>query len=97
MTPAQTKPICNRPGYKVCPNCHGTGELELGHSDPETGYPDTRPCLRCDSDGAVVDHDAVCETCLMAGKVVEYDVKLADGTQLCYDCADSNNPRVNEQ
>jgi hypothetical protein len=38
-----------------------------------------------------------CENCLKRGKVVEYDVKLADGTQLCYDCADAGNGKVNEQ
>jgi DnaJ-class molecular chaperone len=94
MTPAKT---CNIPGYKVCSFCQGTGEHEIGNIDSVTGYHGTANCRVCEGEGTVVDEDACCESCFAAGKVVEYDVRLADGTQLCYDCADSNNPRVNEQ
>ena len=93
VTPTKT---CNIPGYKICPFCLGDGECETGGIERETGHAESRSCTYCDGEGMVVDEDAVCETCFAAGKVVEYDVRLA-GRLLCYDCADSNNPRVNEQ
>jgi DnaJ-class molecular chaperone len=97
MTPAHKTQDCYRTGYKFCSYCEGLGEFATGAIESDTGYATTVDCDKCHGEGVVIDEDAVCESCLERGKVVEYDVRLADGTQLCYDCADSNNPKVNEQ
>ena len=36
--------------------------------------------------GHLIDVDAVCESCLLRGKVVEYDVLTEYGERFCYDC-----------
>lgn len=84
----ETLPKLDAKGRTIvtCPICDGRGELEkTGAVDPETGYPDTVTCERCDGAGTVLDPDKLCERC----EADEYSVVMRDGELLCENCYES--------
>lgn len=48
----------------TCLSCDGSGEIETGCVETETGYPVTASCINCHGEGDIpLTADETCETC----------------------------------